>query len=1088
MVRLPHRRLVTVAAALALAVPLALTPASLGPLGSTGGPAAAADPVPATVTSDVLPTVQVDGVVWRVQMAGDMVYAGGQFTRARPAGAALGTNDVARANLLRFDVRTGVLDAWAPNPDALVYAFAVSPDGRRLYVGGSFTTIAGQSRLRIAAFDTSTGQLVTSFNARTNSQVRAIVATDTTVYVGGIFTTANGQSRTRLAAFRASDGALLPWAPTVEDNRVNALAISPDRSVVVVGGGFTLVNGTTTASRGLARLDAASGAKLPFPANAVVANSGDRGAIYALAGDADSVYGVGYTHGRIGGTLEGAFAADWTQGNLRWVLDCHGDTYDVHPVGPVVYSVSHHHYCGNVRSVPQPQSWVYYRANAMTATATQRVNREFLGYYDFEGQQSPSVLQWYPELRAGSYTGQDQAAWALDGDSRYLVLGGEFPRVNNVAQQGLVRFAVPSVAPRKSGPRFSGSGWPDVTARPAGSGAVRVSWLTNSDPDSENLTYRVIRNGATASPVGEVVLPSQPWHRYWGGFTDTGLTPGATYTYQVRAADPDGNTAVSATVSVVAQSGTALSPYASAVLADGPMHYWRLGERSGTVMRDLASIDDAWRGTSSTIGQPGAIVGDPDTSLRSVSSTGSRVVGRLRWQNRFDYSLEAWFRAPSSSLGGHIVGLGSTDWLADSSKPGQRDRVIYMDSAGRLQFLLDVGELRTVRSPLSYRDNAWHHVVATVAQDGMRLYIDGALVGHRTDTSSGLNNYTGFWRIGDSISGFPNAGTATSFDGWLDEVAVYPYPMTASQIGGHNTLGRGGATTNRPPTAAFTSAATGLTVMLDGSASSDPDGTVTTWRWDLGDGTTLTGPQVQHTYTAAGSRTVTLTVTDDDGASATTSRVVTVSATVPGALARDTFTRAVTGGWGDAETGGAWSIAGTTSRFSVADGQGRHSLSGGSTTSSYLTGVSAPTADVTVSVGLDGLPGANSFLTVMGRRVGEAFYGGRLLVEADGDLQLHVVRGLGSTTTPVAGGVLGARTTPGQLWWVRVQVEGAAPSTIRTRAWPDGAPEPSLWHATYVDTTTGLQGPGGLGVRSYLGGTTPRVVTYDELTVRPVGG
>ena len=54
-------------------------------------PAAAADISPAAapgadaVTADALPTVQIDGVVWSQAISGTTVYAGGNFTSARPA-------------------------------------------------------------------------------------------------------------------------------------------------------------------------------------------------------------------------------------------------------------------------------------------------------------------------------------------------------------------------------------------------------------------------------------------------------------------------------------------------------------------------------------------------------------------------------------------------------------------------------------------------------------------------------------------------------------------------------------------------------------------------------------------------------------------------------------------------------------------------------------------------------------------------------------------------------------------------------------------------------------------------------------------
>jgi PKD repeat protein len=58
----------------------------------------------------------------------------------------------------------------------------------------------------------------------------------------------------------------------------------------------------------------------------------------------------------------------------------------------------------------------------------------------------------------------------------------------------------------------------------------------------------------------------------------------------------------------------------------------------------------------------------------------------------------------------------------------------------------------------------------------------------------------------------------------------------------------------------------GQAVTLDGSASTDSDGTIVSYAWDFGDGSTASGAVVQHTYAAAGSYVVTLIVTDDDGA------------------------------------------------------------------------------------------------------------------------------------------------------------------------------------------------------------------------------
>jgi len=58
--------------------------------------------------------------------------------------------------------------------------------------------------------------------------------------------------------------------------------------------------------------------------------------------------------------------------------------------------------------------------------------------------------------------------------------------------------------------------------------------------------------------------------------------------------------------------------------------------------------------------------------------------------------------------------------------------------------------------------------------------------------------------------------------------------------------------------------------------SSDPDGQITQWQWDFGDGTTSTDQNPIHAYDKAGEYTVTLTVTDNEGATAIASATITV--------------------------------------------------------------------------------------------------------------------------------------------------------------------------------------------------------------------
>ncbi len=85
---------------------------------------------------------------------------------------------------------------------------------------------------------------------------------------------------------------------------------------------------------------------------------------------------------------------------------------------------------------------------------------------------------------------------------------------------------------------------------------------------------------------------------------------------------------------------------------------------------------------------------------------------------------------------------------------------------------------------------------------------------------------------------------------------------------------------NVPPTAQFTGAPTVDTAaplrVVFNSTSSDPDGEISQTRWSFGDGALAEGTQVEHTFVDEGSFEVTLTVVDDDGASAEASATVTV--------------------------------------------------------------------------------------------------------------------------------------------------------------------------------------------------------------------
>ncbi|RBY95121.1 radical SAM protein [Blastococcus sp. TF02-8] len=973
---------------------------------------------PVTVSADALPTVQINGVAWSQVVVGNTVYVAGKFTTARPAGAPAGTQEVARTNLLAYDIRTGTLiPSFAPSLDAQALVVTASPDGSRIYVGGDFTTVDGQTRKRVAAFDTASGTLITSWAPAVQSQVRAIAATDDTVYLGGSITAVGGVSRTRLAAVRASDGGLLPWAPvpgaaaTSGSDQVMALVVTGGGSQVVAAGRFDSLN--SVKATGVGALDATTGQTKPFAINQKLTNQGANSAVYSLSTDGPRVFGTAYDFSGPG-NLEGNFVVTAEGGSILEINDCRGDSYSSYPSGDVLYVSSHAHDCGSIGGFPEQNPRVNKFGNAFTIKPTGTVGSRTIKNSNFRGLPAGSMLPWFPTMTPGTFTGQSQAGWSVTGNGQYVVFGGEFPRVNGVGQQGLVRYALPNAAPNKVGPVASDALTPTVTAVAAGT--AKLAWTATSDQDNENLTYRVYRDGNTTTPVYEVVQASQWWKTPAMSFTDSGLS-GGTHTYQVVAADPFGNQVGSQLVSVEVTGAVPTTPpatagsYVDAVKADGATGHWRLGGTTGTTAADSVGTAAMSVGTGVTRGQAGALAGDTDTAFGFNGTANAALSTQTAAAAPNTFTQEAWFQT-GSTTGGRILGFGN----ARTGTSTAFDRQVWLDAQGKVNFgvnspFLFWTQKRVVTSTASFNDNKWHHVAATMGSSGMALYVDGQLVGSRTDTKTG-ESYSGYLRVGSDKA----MGGVDTFNGRIDEVALYRTVLSAQQVAAHNSLGRTGKPANVAPAARFGAVADDLEVAFDGSASTDPDGTVSAWAWTFGDGTTGSGRTVSHTFPAAGTYAVSLVVTDDRGATATLTQQVTVVANqaptavfgsqvadrlvaLDASASSDTDGRVASYAWnfGDGSTG----TGATTSHTYAADGTYRVTLT--VTDDDGATAVS--TADLAVSAPV--VLAADAFDRTVTGGLGTADVGGAWTT-ANGTTRLSVAPGTATMALAAPGNLTGA--------------------------------------------------------------------------------
>ena len=295
--------------------------------------------------------------------------------------------------------------------------------------------------------------------------------------------------------------------------------------------------------------------------------------------------------------------------------------------------------------------------------------------------------------------------------------------------------------------------------------------------------------------------------------------------------------------------------------------------------------------------------------------------------------------------------------------------------------------------------------------------------------------------------------------------------------------------TNAPPTPWVSSGCAQLACSFDGSGSWHKDGTIRSNAWNFGDGATSSDATPSHTYAVSGTYTVALTVTDDRGATTTSTNTVSVS----NAFLRDLFTRAVTSGLGKADVGGPWTIAGTSSNFSVNGSEAAIKVvSPGTGPTAYLGAVTKDDIDVTMTTASDKpATGTGLYLSVFGRRITASDdYRVRVRLLVGGTVAVSLIKTVAGTSTLMTPEM----TVPnlpyaaGDKLKVHLQVTGRTPTTLRTKVWRASATEPTTWLQSTTDSSAALQTAGSVGFNPYLSATStnaPVVVTMDDLVASP---
>ena len=277
------------------------------------------------------------------------------------------------------------------------------------------------------------------------------------------------------------------------------------------------------------------------------------------------------------------------------------------------------------------------------------------------------------------------------------------------------------------------------------------------------------------------------------------------------------------------------------------------------------------------------------TAGLNISATGGMLAAADATTKIPIQSMELVHSSPAAFASGSKAYTYTFMWTAPAT-PGtvtlygagvssNNDKASMMDSAATTFVPITVA----VAAPPTNTPPTASFTAPTAGSVGIPVAFDGS---GSTDPGGTITDWS--WNFGDSGSLATGKTTTKTY------MAAGSYTVQLTVKDDMNATGTTTRTivvaampVNLPPTASFTGPATGtvgMPVTFDGSSSTDADGTIAEWSWNFGDGALTgihaTGPSATHSYAAAGTYPVTLTVRDNMGVTGSVTKNIVISAVV----------------------------------------------------------------------------------------------------------------------------------------------------------------------------------------------------------------
>ncbi len=225
--------------------------------------------------------------------------------------------------------------------------------------------------------------------------------------------------------------------------------------------------------------------------------------------------------------------------------------------------------------------------------------------------------------------------------------------------------------------------------------------------------------------------------------------------------------------------GTANATYYDVITADNPVAYWRLNETSGSSISDSVGTHNGTLVGSSTLGEPGALINDPDTAIDfSGGYAWSPYAADL---DGTAFSVECWAR--TDEFGGATwrtpLMYRWVDYQSAAYYPCYGYNFYIHRDLKRWQFWIGRGTAQNDFAAVTGPDvelGKWTHLVGTYDGTRVRFYVDGLLAGSTLSTHDVMPLDKSTFKI---------ATGAHSFLGGLDEVAFYGTALSPEQVMAH---------------------------------------------------------------------------------------------------------------------------------------------------------------------------------------------------------------------------------------------------------------------------------------------------------------